>query len=278
MDIQKKHALGVGYQTDLIFDKQNGIIEEKNDFYSIRTPDNPDYYFGNYLLLKYSPTNQNKERLSKLFEQEIGVPPRINHKTYCWSLGPDEKSDVTAFIDDGFSYMECSVLVGDRQSLITPARMNTEITVRNFQGEDDWEQLYQIQLAGRKEGDPIETYTAFLQESLAAYQRLIQQGIGDWYGAFIRDELVGSLGLFFGEGLGRFQEVVTKPEYRNRGICKTLVYETCKKGLQRTEQLVMAADEGYHAAKIYESLGFMAVERQASLCWRPKEPENEQKN
>ena len=80
----------------------------------------------------------------------------------------------------------------------------------------------------------------------------------------------GHLGLFFEDGIGRFQLVMTDPAFRNRGVCRTLVHSVARHGLNFATRLVMIADENYHAAGIYERVGFRPRERMASLCWWPK--------
>jgi hypothetical protein len=41
------------------------------------------------------------------------------------------------------------------------------------------------------------------------------------------------------------------------------------------EKLVMVADENYHAARIYESVGFKPVEKIYGVCWSDKSVLNE---
>jgi predicted GNAT family N-acyltransferase len=103
-----------------------------------------------------------------------------------------------------------------------------------------------------------------------AYKRLIERGLGNWWGAFINDEQVGSLGLFFLDGIGRFQSVITGPEHRNQNVCKTLMSEVIRRTAGRSDQLVIVADEAYHAGNIYEAIGFRQRGRLASLCQVPR--------
>jgi predicted GNAT family acetyltransferase len=67
--------------------------------------------------------------------------------------------------------------------------------------------------------------------------------------------------------------VETHPEFRRRGICGTLVYESARHALGSlgAERLVMVADAHYHAARIYESLGFRPTERQLGVERRPRD-------
>jgi predicted GNAT family acetyltransferase len=90
---------------------------------------------------------------------------------------------------------------------------------------------------------------------------------GAWFGAFMGDDLVATLGMFTGYGVGRFQHVVTHPEYRRQGICGTLVHEIASLALTRddVDSLVMEADPAHHASRLYKSLGFKRTEILYSL-------------
>ena len=79
----------------------------------------------------------------------------------------------------------------------------------------------------------------------AADRSLVEQGRGQWFGAFLDGRLVASLGLFVASaGLARFQEVKTHPDFRGRGLCGTLVHHASRYGLDElgVATLVMVAD------------------------------------
>ena len=63
--------------------------------------------------------------------------------------------------------------------------------------------------------------------------------------------------------MSRFQAVATHPDARRQGICGSLVYAVCERSLAERpgRKLVMCAVKDYHATRIYQSLGFRAVER-----------------
>lgn len=84
-----------------------------------------------------------------------------------------------------------------------------------------------------------------------------------WFGAFLGDRLVSSLGLFaVPGGLARFQDVETHPELRGRGLAGTLVHHASRHGLERmgARTLVMVADPDYLAVRVYRSVGFSGTE------------------
>ena len=106
---------------------------------------------------------------------------------------------------------------------------------------------------------------------MAGRRRLVEAGHGRWFGAFDRGELVADMGIFVADGLARFQLVQTAPSHRGRGICGTLVNHVSEVALRElgAHTLVLAADPGYHAARVYESVGFVPGEQLVALMKRP---------
>jgi hypothetical protein len=45
----------LGYLTDCILHKIHGVVEEKKDYFLIRTPSNPTYFWGNLIVFKSAP-------------------------------------------------------------------------------------------------------------------------------------------------------------------------------------------------------------------------------
>src|SRR5436190_1618861 len=94
-------------------------------------------------------------------------------------------------------------------------------------------------------------------------------GRGMWLGGFLGDELVAGLGIFHDGEIGRYQQVCTHPKFIRRGICSRLVYQSALYAFDKMnlKELVMCAYEEYHAARIYESVGFKPVQQEFGLSW-----------
>ncbi len=75
-----------GFATDLLFNRYQGEVVRHDQFWAVRTPDAPDYYFGNYLLLPNPPSDRDKGWLEATFDQLIGQDPRVRHRTFQWPL------------------------------------------------------------------------------------------------------------------------------------------------------------------------------------------------
>lgn len=131
--------------------------------------------------------------------------------------------------------------------------------------------MLETQVACRSSKFDLESYTTYKRRELKRYRNMMNAGLGAWFGAFLNGRPVADLGIFTDGDVGRYQSVGTHPDYRRRGLCGTLVYHAAQHAFQQwgVTTLVMVADPDYHAARIYESVGFRPTERQVGLeRWR----------
>ncbi len=257
------HSLG--YRTDLFFTKFEGIILDRDAYLVIRTPSNPNFYWGNYLLFPTPPKPGDLEKWQALFQQEISAQQITQHMVFGWDTQAGERGAVQPFLDAGFQLVESVVLTA--RQVNPPPKYNSAVVVRPLTEDWEWAQTLQNQMACRPTEHDPQLYLAFKTAKMARYREMQRAGRGEWFGAFLGDRLVADLGLFCSDGIGRFQSVETAPEFRRLGICGTLVYQAACFGLKQmgVQTLVMIADEHYHAARIYESVGFQAAEHQVGL-------------
>ena len=252
----------LGYKTDLFFRGFEEQILEREDYTVIRTPKNPTFRWGNFLLFKRAPTSADLEPWLAAF--------RLEHETAAHiALGwddPENMGDVTAFTEAGFDFDQSVVMTAT--SVHAPPKINTECQIRVFE-KPDWLEWVNMECAvndalpeGMREGAG---YRTFVERKGAELERMSLAGHGHFWGAFLGGKLVASLGLFFWQGVGRFQWVATHPEFRRHGLCGTLVHHVAKLGLEQVDTLVMVADPEYVAAGIYESVGFKPSEKQFQL-------------
>lgn len=257
------HSLG--YRTDLFFPKFEGIILDRGDYLVIRTPSNPNFYWGNYLLFAAPPVQGDLERWQALFEKEISSQQVTHHMTFGWDSSAGEPGEVQPFLDAGFA-MDQGIVLTARQVHVPP-KYNHDVVVRPLAEDWEWEQALQNQMDCKDPVHTAESYLPFKKASMERYREMQRAGLGEWFGAFLGDRIVADLGLFCSGGVGRFQAVETAPDFRRLGICGALVYQAACYGFERmgAGTLVMIADENYHAARIYESVGFIPTERQVGL-------------
>jgi ribosomal protein S18 acetylase RimI-like enzyme len=259
------HVRSLGYRTDLIFSAFNGEVIDRGDHLVIRTPSNPNFYWGNFLLFGDPPGAGDFVRWRTLFSREIGSPPAVKHETYGWDTTRGDLGLVQPFLEDGFQLSRSTVLTTGR--LDPPRQADLEIVIKPLRTERDWHEAVENQIRCREPGHDVMEYRKFKVPQMAAYRSMANAGKGEWFGAFAGDELVADLGLFHDDGLARYQSVGTHPDYRRHGIASNLVYQA---GLYAFEHhaidaLVIVADEGSAASRLYRSLGFDPREEQFGL-------------
>ena len=252
----------LGYRTDLaILALEGSQVTDRGDHLVIRTPGNPNYWWGNFLLLRDLEPGSGGSWLAR-FAAEF---PDARHT----ALGLDETDAGT--VDPG----ELAGMTMERNAVMTaasvhaPPHPNTEVVFRTLEGDADWRQSFELAsavYAGELGGD-----AEFLTARLAATRALAEAGHGAWFGAFLDGTLVSQLGLITaGSGLARYQSVETHPAARGRGLAGTLVRHASATALNSsTSTLVMVADPEDVAIRVYRSVGFDVTEPQLSFIRQP---------
>lgn len=240
-------------RTELSLLRTSGsLVEEHDTHLVVRTPANPDFYWGNFLLLPEAPATG--EEVGRWLDEHHRAFPAATHVT----LGIDriEGADLTPLSDAG---MRLDVPVAMTASEVhPPPRPDTTAEIRQLAGDGDWEQVIDLTMAG-EEDDPHLT-RSFIARRAAANRSLVDGDHGRWWGAFIEGRLVASMGIVRAdEGLGRFQSVKTHPDHRGRGLAGTLVHRASTDAFATlgVHTLVMVADPDYLAIRVYRSVGFV---------------------
>ena len=262
----------LGYRTDLIFARFDGVVIDRGEYLVVRTPSNPTFYWGNFLLFTAPPAPGDFDRWRSLFAQEIGPPSRVSHMAFGWDTVDGESGDVAPFVEAGFSLDVGVVLTA--QSVTRPVKFNEDVLVRELTEDWEWDAAFDNQMACRDEDHEEAGYRVYASRRLARCRAMARAGLGSHYGAFLGNRLVGDLGIFVDDGMGRFQMVGVHPDFRRRGICGAMVYQAATQVFERgnAHTLAIVANANYHAAHIYHSTGFVPTERQVGVTWweRPR--------
>lgn len=253
----------LGYRTDLALLARGGSeIEERGDHLVVRTPANPDYWWGNCILLEQDPPVEQAERWVQAFREAL---PAARHVAIGVDAPDGGASDT--FTAVGLTRHSDSVMRAT--AVHEPPRPARHATYRPLVSDADWAQHVELRLAchDAPEGDSPEVYHAFVETVAGVARTLVEDGHGIWMGAFVDGRLDCQMGLVdAGEGLARFQSVETRPSARGRGLAGTLTHVTSRHGLDRlgARTLVMVADPDYVAIRVYESVGFERAEVQVA--------------
>ena len=234
----------LGFRTDvMLLTLQGSAVEDRGVHLVVRSPGNPAFWWGNFVLLRDLPGRGGVQRWEKTFAQEF---PEAAHRTF----GVD----------------------GTRGEV--PPHPNRHATCRALDLTDpgDRDAAIALQLANAPDREPS-SHREFLARKMEAMSALQEARCGSWFGAFVDGRMLSGMGLFSdGSGVARFQSVDTHPDARGRGLAGTLVHHVSCYGFADlgATTLVMVADPGYHAIDIYRSVGFETTETQIQLERSPR--------
>jgi hypothetical protein len=257
----------LAFVTDMIFHRGEAVVTDLGDCLLVETPHNPSFYFGNLLHFAAPPREQDVALWPARFAAAFAGRPEVRHVTLAWD-GPIGAAE--AFVPLGYR-VERQVVLAAR-AVHRPPKCDDGALVRPLASEEDFEAAVANHVALREPRFEAAGYERFTRAQFGRWRRMQAAGAGAWHGAFVEGQLVADCGLFFDDaaGVGRFQSVGTLPSHRRRGLCGRLVWEVAQAGLARVPTLVMVADALYHAARIYESVGFEPVEEAFAVCLEPR--------
>jgi ribosomal protein S18 acetylase RimI-like enzyme len=263
----RQHPLSPGLLTEMIFHRFSGEIIDRGTHIIVRTPSNQGFFFGNLALFFEAPKPGSLSKWREIFRKEFHDLPNVKHVTFLWDSPKEGVGDVSELQAAGFKIDFSLVLTA--RSVHPAPKFNRDITVRPIKTDAEWLEVIEAQIHSKASEYGEASYREFKERQMAQYRAMSERNLGHWFGAFMNGKLVGDLGLFRNGATGRFQSVETSPEFRRQGICGRLVYEAAQFGFQNMglTELVMVADENYHAAKIYESVGFAPTCKEYSAFW-----------
>lgn len=255
--------VSLGYRTDLtLLGLQGSVIEQRPGYQVIRTPANPTFHWGNFLLLDRPPAAGMVSSWTSAFAREF---PAAEHL----AIGVDGTSGDAG--DE--AELAAAGLEADRSAVLTaaattpPPHPNGVAQFRMLESDCDWDAALDLQESVHPYGEP-EGWEGFNGLRLLAMRQMQAQGFGAWFGAFLVGRMVSGLGVFGdGSGVTRFQNVDTHPEHRNKGLAGTLVHKASQYAQQdlAAQTQVIVADQTGTAIRIYRSVGFRDAETQVQL-------------
>ncbi|MFL6022530.1 MAG: GNAT family N-acetyltransferase [Marmoricola sp.] len=251
-------GIGLGWTTDLAVLRFGGsLVEEHSDHLVVRTPENPAYHWGNFVLVTDAASADDAERWRAVFAAEF---PDAKHL----AVGLPREPSKDAWRGSGIEASD--VLVNEGEVLGRP--LPRGYTVRQIRSAADWD----ASTAMNDEHYPGEPEFARLRSVTRA--RLVAEGHLAWFGAFTKaeDRLAAELGIVaVGDGLARYQSVLTHVEHRRRGLTGHLLAVAAELARSRGAQtLVIIADADGDAGRLYRAAGFQHTETDWQAYWRPR--------
>jgi GNAT superfamily N-acetyltransferase len=256
----------LGFRTDLALRAAEGSeVTDRGGYLVIRSPGNPGFWWGNFLLLRAWPREGDGwlDRFAAEFPHAAHV-----------AIGVDV-TEAGGKLPAEFAALEpetSTVLTG--AEIRAPRHVNAEAEIRPLESDQDWQQSVELTVRCYGEQSPGD----FQQRRSATRRRLTQgaqgalgaqAGRAAWFGAFDAGRLVAQLGICdAGGGLARYQDVETDPAARRRGLAGTLVWHAGR--FARAEfgasTLVIVADPAEGAIRIYRDCGFAGAQTQFSFA------------
>lgn len=255
-------ALPLGWHTDLAVLRLSGsTIEQRDDHLVVRTPANPLYHWGNFVLVTDDGAVDRPEHWLEVFEQAF---PDAWHRSIGLAAAP---ADEAAWTSLGLALEHDDVLATD--TCPEPRPVPQGYLVKQIRDEVEWEQSTGLRVGEFAQDDTREA--AYERATTEVRRSMSGDGAVAWFGAFHGDRLVAELGIVdCGEGVARYQSVVTRADHRRRGLAGHLLGVAAEwAGDRGCQTWVIVADDGSEASRLYRSRGFRPAARGTRAYRRP---------
>lgn len=258
------HVTSLGLRTDLMVRRLAGsMIENRGDRLVVRTPGNPTFYWGNFLVLSSPLVPGQAGTYESAFAVEF---PDARHRAYAVDGTGGQAGDAGELAALGVEVDVSTVLTVEAAALPEPP-----VRGRALSDDADWSQLVTLRQAG--DTSPVAGgQRPFHERKVTEARGLTQAARGAWFGAFVDGRLVSGLGIVSDRGgVARYQDVDTHPDHRRRGLARALLHQAGRHAAEvlGAHTLVIVADPGYHAIDLYRSVGFRDLEQQVQLLRCP---------
>lgn len=245
-----------GTRSDLLVLPPESEVRRTGTFLRVATPGRPDYWYGNYLIVAHPPDGRELRDWLDVWKREFDGLPGLRRMIFSWEVPgstPCWPCRDDARLPAEIEFEESSVLV--LRQLVRPAVLRPDLSVRAAPPGSSEELAIEQMMAeelGQSRGNPFVLWKA------GVYRKLARAGLGHLWGAWRAGELLAAAGLFHRDGLGRFQDVVTRASVRRQGVCSTLLHGVLE-STSRTRGLdpvIIVAETGSTADRVYSSVGF----------------------
>jgi GNAT superfamily N-acetyltransferase len=244
-------AFPPGWATDLaILELSGATLEDRGDHILIRTPDNPDFFWGNCLFVTDESAVDDAGRWVTTFQSAFAEANWVSIGLIRMPDSPD------AWAAEGLDLEPDDVLTTRTLPRQTP--LTRGYAVRRLSGQD-WEQSVARSVEeNRRTGDyDPQTHERFARGQVRAQRSLSDRDLGAWFGAFAGDVLVADLGIVRCGTTARYQSVATDEEHRRRGLAAHLLGVAARWAAEHgCDQWVIVTEATNPAGRVYRSVGF----------------------
>ena len=231
------------------------------DYLVVRTPDNPLHWWGNFLLLPHPPAARADRTLAGPVRRRV---PRRQARRL--RRGRHRRPGRGPAGHGRCRTARRGSHGDDRDPVHEPPHPNRNAELRRLASDDDWDQLVDLRVACNDERRDGRRLPRVLPAQ-GGEQPSRSSARGTAHGS-ARSRTAGCAPAWAccgpSEGLARFQSVETHPDARRprTGRDARAPRQPVRAGRAGRRTLVMVADPGYSAIRIYRAVGFVDAESQ----------------
>ncbi len=262
----------LGMKSEIVVLGDAARIDWRQDVAVLRTPEQPDFWFGNSLIFRHRRVEPAAQIAA--FRAEF---PTARHIVLQWDdpqMVPDARHD--ALRAQGFDIEAVDVLTLSKP--VQESAIPIGYDVRALRSETDWDQLVALShdIGVTEDGHDPDLHLGFVRDHVAAHRRAVNVGRAEWFGAFHGGTLAAALGIYVSTEVARFQSVMTAAPHRRRGLCAALIPVAIRwaKSKEPDAVPVIIAMSDEPPGRIYRRAGFALAEKQVSACRRPEKGVN----
>lgn len=254
-------SLPAGLATDLaILELTGSSIEDRGDHFAIRTPSNPNFHWGNCLIVLTENADPDAQRWLATFNETFPSAGWVSIGLTAVSANP------AAWVALGLTVEHEDVLTS--QSQPRQAAHPDGYSVRQLSGAD-WDQLFTRGLTENEGEDPV-THAEFVRAMVQSRRQLSERGVAAFFGAFADEVLVADLGIVCCGTTARYQAVGTDPAHRRRGLAAHLLGVAAQWSAdQGCHQWVIVTEATNPAGRVYRAAGFELDTSTSQIYRRP---------
>lgn len=254
----------LGLKTDIMISSLECEMHYEEQYAYMKTPKRGDYYWGNFLITQAQINSQAElDALINVYKRHFDTHGKFITIAFDNPMG--DIGRLSIFKNNDFDIYTNLVMQLNKEDWKAKNDLNENYTFKVIKTKDYIMDLVAVH------HDPDWRYgpgqDEFLAGKFEALIKLEENGVGQRYVLMDYDKIIADLGIYHQNRLARFNDVVTHKDYRNQGLCYTLVNKASEYIFNNSdvETLVMQADENYFAHKIYRKVGFEKTEKLISI-------------
>lgn len=257
------YPLHPAFRSDIFLLQMDGaVISDRGEYLVVQFHRNPDFIWGNFLFLKAPPLLNDLHKWIDVSKRELG-------STWYMSFGWDglvcDNDELAPYLEFGFEFEQSDVLLC--HTPIKPTKYS-ELKLVACRSDEDWERVLETHKFLFARGKFKDSQLEFFTKRFQSFRRMAESSYGEFFEAWLGDEIVGSFGIYYYNDEARFQEVVVYPKFRNLGIAQSMCFAGMEFAFREWQVAkVLTVAELPEALSCYKNIGFQAIGIQEGLKW-----------